>query len=165
MTDAPQKSTMTAQTVAIRRVREHDLPGVVRVDARVSRVEKPEYWRDIYERFAMRRTEERFFLVAVPGDGDGSPDDVLGFIIGEIRAWEFGSERCGWIFAISVDFPARLVGVGSTLMDAMLDHFRAAGVATVRTMISRENHLIMSFFRSYGMRAGPYIEMEMGMDD
>lgn len=160
--DPVRTPVISADAVTIRRVVEDDLPGVTRVDARVSQVQKADYWRDVFERYATRRTHERFFLVAV-SEGDGA-QAVLGFIIGEIRAWEFGSEPCGWIFAISVDFPARMVGVGSALMDAMLDHFRAAGVSTVRTMVSRENHLIMSFFRSRGMRAGPYVEMEMRMD-
>lgn len=163
VTAPTREPVLTAQGVRIRRATADDLPGVVRVDARVSRVEKSDYWHDVYERYATRRRDERFFLVAV-SSGDGA-EAVVGFIVGEIRAWEFGSERCGWIFALSVDFPARMVGVGGALMDAMLDHFRAAGVATVRTMVSRENHLIMSFFRSRGMRAGPYIELEMRMDD
>jgi len=162
LADGPRQPLISPEALTIRRVREDDLPGVVRIDARVSRVEKPDYWRDIYERYARRRTEERFFLVAVPREGDDR--EVLGFVIGEIRAWEFGSEPCGWVFAISVDIPARLVGVGSALWSALLDHFKATGVSTVRTMISRDDHLVMSFFRSQGMRAGPYIEMEMRMD-
>lgn len=165
MTDADRKPLLSKDEITIRRVVEADLPGVTQVDARVSRVAKPDYWQDVYERYAMRRTEERFFLVAVPGRGEEAGNEIMGFIIGEIRAWEFGSEPCGWIFAVSVDFPARLVGVGSALWDALLGHFRAAGISTVRTMVSRENHLIMSFFRSLGMRAGPYIEMEMHLDE
>ena len=41
---------------------------------------------------------------------------VLGFIIGEIRAWEFGSTPCGWVFALSVEPKVRLAGVGSALV-------------------------------------------------
>ena len=38
------------------------------------------------------------------------------------------------------------------------------GVQIVRTMIAREDNLNMSFFRSQGMMAGPFIELEMSVD-
>ena len=41
--------------------------------------------------------------------------------------------------------------------------FRRAGVRTVRTMLSRDNTLILSFFRSQGMMAGPFIPLEMDL--
>jgi len=34
----------------------------------------------------------------------------------------------------------------------------------VRTMISRGNHQLMSFFRGHGMMAGPYIQLESELD-
>ena len=34
----------------------------------------------------------------------------------------------------------------------------------MRTMMARDNHLLMSFFRSQGMMAGPYIELEKALD-
>ena len=39
--------------------------------------------------------------------------------------------------------------------------FREAGVKSVRTMVDRRDHLILSFFRSQGMMAGPSLELEM----
>ena len=39
----------------IRRVREGDLDHVIDLDARVTGHAKPDYWRDIFERYATRR--------------------------------------------------------------------------------------------------------------
>ena len=47
--------------IDIRRVREADLPQVVALDERVTQIAKPDYWRDIYERYAERRIGERVF--------------------------------------------------------------------------------------------------------
>ena len=55
-------------------------------------------------------------------------------------------------------------GVGSALMEAISRNFREAGIDTMRTVLSRKNHLLMSFFRSHGMMAGPYIELEKALD-
>ena len=85
---------------------------------------------------------------------------MLGFVIGEVRAWEFGSAPCGWVFALSVHPDARQMSIGEQLLAALSNAFKRTGVGTMRTMISRDNHLLMSFFRSEGMMAGPYIQLE-----
>jgi len=149
-------------TVAIRRVCADDLAAVVALDAQVTGAAKPDYWADIFERYATRRLDERFFLIAEPGDGEAA---LLGFIVGEVRGWEFGSEPCGWIFAFSVDPEIRQQGVGEQLFQAIGAAFKGAGITTMRTMVARQNRLHMAFFRSEGMVAGPYIQLEMDIED
>ena len=85
---------------------------------------------------------------------------LLGFIIGEVRAWEFGSAPCGWVIALSVEPRARLRGVGQRLFRAMAVEFAETGVEKMRTMVARDNRLHLMFFRSEGMTAGPYIQLE-----
>ena len=41
----------------------------------------------------------------------------------------------------------------------------AAEIRTMRTMVARQNQLHMAFFRSEGMVAGPYIQLEMDIED
>ena len=89
---------------------------------------------------------------------------MVGFIIGEIRDWEFGSPPCGWVFAIDVDPSARLAGVGTRLLQAISANFRQAGVDKLRTLLAIDNTLILSFFRSQGMMAGPLISLEMDLE-
>ena len=88
---------------------------------------------------------------------------VVGFIIGEVRDWEFGSPPCGWVFAIDIDPGARQAGVGTKLLAAISDRFRRAGVEKLRTLLSRDNTLILSFFRAQGMMSGPLIPLEMDL--
>ncbi len=148
--------------VLIRRAVEVDLPSVIELDERVTGIGKPDYWRDIFVRYGERRLEQRFFLVAEAGDGVSSRP-LLGFAVGEVRAWEFGSEPCGWVFAISVEPETRLRGIGKGLFRAMSDQFRSAGVPVMRTMVARDNALHMAFFRSEGMTGGPYLQLEMDL--
>jgi len=152
-----------AVTVRVRRVQPADIPLVIALDARVTKLPKPEYWSDIFRRYSRRRPHERFFLVAENRKGQPG-SSVVGFIIGEIRAWEFGSTPCGWVFALSVEPEVRLQGVGGTLLKAISDEFKKAGVGKMRTMVARNGRLPLLFFRSEGMMAGPYIQLEKDLD-
>ncbi len=154
---------MAESEIVVRPAVETDLRQIAELDERVTGLLKREYWDDIYERFATRRTDERFFLVAA-ADAE-TKSRLLGYIIAEVRAWEFGSEPCGWVFALAVDPDTRLQGVGERLFQEISLAFRGFGVRTMRTMVPRENHLHMAFFRSAGMVAGPYIELEMELED
>ncbi len=150
-------------TVKIRAAVEADLGPVASLDERVTGIGKLDYWHDIYERYSTRRTQQRFFLVAEPAQPMPGRS-ILGYIVGAVRAWEFGSEPCGWIFAFSVDPDSRLQGLGEHLFEAISDKFMAAGITTMRTMVARDNQLHMAFFRSEGMTAGPYIQLEKELD-
>ena len=148
--------------ICIRRVNRADLDFVVALDKRVTGVEKETYWHDIFERYAANGHEERFFLIANCVDEERN-DCLMGYIVGEVRAWEFGSEPCGWVFAFSVKPQTRQQGIGEQLFEAISREFEAVGTKTMRTMVNRNNQLHMAFFRSEGMVAGPYIQLEKNL--
>ena len=142
----------------IRAARRGDLDAVIALDAQATGIEKREYWRTLFRRYGEPSAAERQFLVALDGA------TVVGYVIGEVRDWEFGSPACGWVFAINVRPDTRLAGTGTRLLQAMCAVFRKAGTRTVRTILSRDNTLILSFFRSQGMTTGPFIPLEMSLE-
>jgi GNAT superfamily N-acetyltransferase len=142
----------------VRSARAGDLAQVAAIDAEITRLPKRDYWEQIYRRYGGGRRQQRIFLVAE------AAGRIEGFVIGEVRDWEFGSPRCGWVFAISVRPGARLAGIGSRLLAAICKGFRHLGVTKVRTMLARDNQLILSFFRSQGMMAAPFIPLEIDLD-
>lgn len=148
-----------APAVRIRPVRPGDLEQVIAIDSIVTGLEKRAYWRTIHRRYGDAERAGRRFLVA---EAEGR---VAGFVIGEVRDWEFGSPPCGWVFAIDVHPEFRLAGLGTHLVDAMANWFRREGVSKLRTILARDNTLILSFFRSMGMTTGPFIPLEMDLDD
>ena len=77
-----------------------------------------------------------------------------------MRDWEFGSPPCGWVFGIGVRPDARLAGAGTRLLEAICAEFRRRGVDKVRTLLARDNALVLAFFRSQGMMAAPFIALE-----
>ncbi len=147
-----------APVLLIRRVRRTDLDPVIAIDTSATGIAKHAYWDLIYRRYGARGQGKRHFLVAE------LDRRVIGFVIGEVRDWEFGSPPCGWIFAIDVQPGARLGGVGTRLVEEISALFRSAGVTKLRTMLVRDNTLILSFFRSQGMMAGALVSLEMDLD-
>ena len=145
-------------SLRVRAIRIADLDQVIAIDADTTGLKKVDYWYELFHRYGTRGMRQRFFLVAE------SDNTIKGFIVGEVRDWEFGSPPCGWVFGISVRGDARLAGVGSRLLEAICECFQRAGVNTVRTLLARDNHLVMSFFRSQGMMAAPFIALERDLD-
>lgn len=150
----------SAGRFTIRPARQGDIPAVTTLDASITSLAKGPHWQDLLERSRARQTGH-FFLVATSSE---SPDALLGFIVGEIRAWEFGSEPCGWVYALGVASGARGIGVGEALLDAIAREFRRLGMNKMRTMVAKHNALPMMFFRAEGMMAGPYIQLEKNLE-
>jgi ribosomal protein S18 acetylase RimI-like enzyme len=148
----------SSEQLVVRPVRRADLNQVIAIDATVTGLEKRRYWSSVFQRYGASDSNAQQFLVAQLGSR------VVGFVIGEVRDWEFGSPPCGWVFAIDVEPQARLGGVGTRLLEAISASFRSAGVRKLRTMLSRDNTLILSFFRSQGLMAGPLISLEMDLE-
>jgi len=143
-----------AQAVRVRDAVERDLRQVIEIDAGITGLRKPAYWRGVLVRYAGARRRRRLFLVADSGRR------VEGFAIGEVRDWEYGMPPCGWVFAIGVRPQARLRGIASRLLGAIEEAFRGYGVHKVRTLLARDNLLVLSFFRSQGMMAAPFLTLE-----
>lgn len=150
-----------ADDIVIRDAEERDLAAVIKIDADISIgdygsvVDKSAYWREIFDYYVLREKDKRVFLVAEDAG------EVTGFIVGEARAWEFGSPLCGWVFAVEVSPAQRTRGVGQRLFKEICERLRRTGVSTIRTMVEIDNKVTLSFYRSQGMRSGRHIELEM----
>jgi len=157
MTRADARGAVVTE-LRVRPVAAADLGQVIAIDADVTGLKKTDYWYELFHRYGAGRTRQRLFLVAESGAV------IQGFIIGEVRDWEFGSAPCGWVFGLSVRPGARMAGIGARMLEAICDGFRHAGVDKVRTLLARDNGLVLSFFRSQGMMAAPFIPLEKDLD-
>jgi len=153
MSAIKRRRNAQAGALRVRRAESGDLPQVIDIDARATGLAKPEYWPGILRRYGRGGARRRFLVAEAQGR-------ILGYAVGEVRDWEFGSPPCGWVFAMSVRPGAREAGVGTRLLEAITASFRRQGVTKLRTLISRDDRLMLSFFRSQGMMAAPVIPLE-----
>ena len=143
-------------TARIRPLVRRDLPDVVRIDAIHTGAEQRPYWTRLFREFlAPEPGRHRVALAAEVGG------KVAGFLLADVRAFEFGSEPCGWILEVGVDPRQVRTGLASRLLDEAVQRLRAAGVSTVRTMVRRNNVPVLTFFRTNGFAAGPYVQLEL----
>lgn len=142
---------------SIRKIRGDDAAAIVGIDAVHSGEAKAPYWKDRLRGFMRggRSKEHKLGYVAVCGE------KVVGYVLAEARAWEFGSPNCGWIFAIGVDPENGRSGVGQALCREVCLQYRHLGIRTVRTMVRKDDIDVLSFFRAFGFHAGPFVELEL----
>ena len=147
-----------SEKIFIRNAKPSDLDAVIALDDLGQKDVKRNYWQGIFDHYVKSGRGDRICLVAERGNS------VVGFIVGEVRAWEFGSPPCGWVFALSVSHSVRQMGIGQRMFDEICNRLKQIGVDTVRTMVDLDNKLTLSFFRSVGMCTGRYIELEKQID-
>jgi ribosomal protein S18 acetylase RimI-like enzyme len=76
---------------------------------------------------------------------------LVGFIISEVRRWEFGrGGMTGWILILGVDREYQGMGVGHKLSSTLLDHFRKKNITKIRTMVEWHEGELISYFKSLG---------------
>lgn len=155
----PVDEALAKGPVVIRSLAASDLDAVVRIDAIHTGEAKPAYWKQVFDDFVVSRTRQGGVgLAAAQGH------ELAGFLLGDIRAFEFGSEPCGWILEVGVDPAFARAGVASMLLVEACRRLRAAGVSTIRTMVRRNDVPVLTFFRTNGFAGGPYVQLELTPD-
>ncbi|MDE3076930.1 MAG: GNAT family N-acetyltransferase [Chloroflexota bacterium] len=149
----------------LRPIKETDIRSIVSIDARTSGERKPLYWRSKLSRYLGELgdgadAEGRFLGRVAEVDGK-----VVGFMIGEIRQWEFGQPACGWITAMGVDPNHRRLGIGRRLLAELLDYYRQENLPDVRTIVEWVDGDLLQFFHSMGFVRGPFVELQKPLCD
>jgi ribosomal protein S18 acetylase RimI-like enzyme len=140
-------------SVQIRGADADDTEAIIALDAEMAGESKPEYWRRKLAQIT-GGTDGHVGLVA---EKNGK---LIGFMLGEVRSWEFRQPPTGWITACGVDPLHRRKGIARQLLAEMLDDFRHRGLDNVRTMVEWADGEVLSFFTSMGFDRGPFIELE-----
>jgi len=146
--------------IRVRDLRVGDRDDVVRIDALHAGRDKPEYWDGVMRDFLGAQPGSRRIGLAAEDGGR-----LIGYLLGEVRAFEFGSDACGWIFAVGVDPGSLLEGVASTLLREICGRFRRLGVTKVRTMVPRGGVDVLSFFRANGFVGGSFVQLELDLEE
>jgi len=142
----------------VRELRAADLEHVVRIDDQHTGQPKPGYWERVLTGF-IRRDDDRE-RVGLAAEVDGR---MVGYLLGEVRAFEFGSEPCGWIFAVGVERDRLRGRVASSLLDEAGRRFKDSGVSRMRTMVRRNDVPVLSFFRANGFVGGEFVQLELDL--
>lgn len=160
-----QKSALVESQgkLLLRPLRESDIPSLIAIDERTSGRAKPDYWRSKLTRYLSEKefdpeAEKRFLARVAEMDGE-----VVGFMIGDIRRWEFGQPACGWITALGISPDCQRAGIGRRLLAELLDYYRQNGLRDVRTIVEWADGDLLKFFHSMGFIRGSFVELEKSL--
>ena len=140
--------------VRVRPLDELDIGSIVRIDERITGTYRPEFWEQRVG-YYLRRDPDASRVAEVNGK-------VVGFMLGDVRAGEFGLEEpSGWIERFGIDPEHRRRDLGKQMFEAILGHFRGAGVATVRTLVDGRDAGVAGFLKALGFAPSPLQALEI----
>jgi ribosomal protein S18 acetylase RimI-like enzyme len=86
---------------------------------------------------------------------------LIGFIVGELKLWEFGEKQpVGWVKELGVDPDFQGRGVGVALGQELMKHFKSRGAKIVKTLVEWDSGDVISYFRGLGFKKGSQIVLE-----
>ncbi|MFB3884534.1 MAG: N-acetyltransferase family protein [Thermodesulfobacteriota bacterium] len=135
-----------------------DLDAVVEIDRKILGKARRDYWRKQIE-----VPDVRYPLSCLAAEYE---EKVIGFIVGEVRGWEFGvPDTIGWISTIGVDPAFQHRGIARRLGQEFIKNLKALGVRVVYTLVNWNDWDLLKFFRAMGFtRGGDMINLELKID-
>ena len=150
---------MNRNTIKIRLMKVDDFSPVVRVDEKVFKASRPDYYRLKFETLVQSPDHLPTSLVAEEEDGT-----VVGFVMGELYIGQYGiSEEKATLHTIGVDPDYQHKGVGEQLINEFVDHLRTLGVQKVHTLVDGSDSALMHFFMANQFSASKTINLERSL--
>lgn len=128
-----------------------DLEQVIEIQRQIQRRDVGEPWKIMLS--GHLDSVQRLAFVAEDGD------QIVGFILGEVKAGGFGAENAGWIEVIGVRPDHMGGGVGKALADRLVQNFEQAGVDDVCTAVRWDSGDLLAFFKNLGFDRSPFINL------
>ena len=140
--------------VRIRRLAEADVPAIERIEKAITKSTRT----SSLGKHVREQLKRGYAEACLAAEVDGR---FAGFIIGDLRPWEFGEDRdVGWLKTVGVDPAFQGHGVGKALGDALLAHFQEKGVSRVRTLVEWHSGDMIAYLKSIGFDRGDLIPLE-----
>ncbi|MBW1973204.1 MAG: GNAT family N-acetyltransferase [Deltaproteobacteria bacterium] len=145
---------MRFDMITIRDMQEADVDAIVEIEEKNLGVRRPDYWKEeVY-----RAKKDRHHLASLVAEVDG---DVLGFIMGDIGAREFGMpENTGWIHTIGVHPDYQQRGIARALLNEYIKRFKEAGVKKIYTIVDLSDPDLLPFFQKMDFIQGNRVYLE-----
>ena len=131
---------MNKSAITIRLMKVDDFAAVVRIDEKVLKASRPEYYQLKFEEFVQSTDRVPTSLVAEEGG------TVVGFVMGELFLGEYGISQEATLDTIGVDPDYQHKGVGEQLIKEFMDHLIALGVRKINTLVDSNDSKMMHFF-------------------
>jgi ribosomal protein S18 acetylase RimI-like enzyme len=142
-------------SVTVRKMRTQDAEAVLRINEKITGTPHEAQWESkIIDHLSSHP------LGCLVAEAEGI---VVGFILGDIRGWEFAIPKSGWIEIVGVDPKYQGKGVARALIEKLHVYFRNHNVERVMTMVNWNDVGLVSFFRTLGFERSEFIILDKGV--
>ena len=149
---------MKASTIKFRLMKADDFDAVVRIDEKVLKAARPEYYEMRFEKLFQSKDYIPTSIVAEDEDGT-----LVGFVMGELFLGEYGIfQEEATLDTIGVDPDCQQKGIGKQLISEFMDHLRELGVKKINTLVDNDSKLIQ-FFRANKFTPSKTINLERNL--
>jgi ribosomal protein S18 acetylase RimI-like enzyme len=136
-----------------------DLNAVVRIDEKVLKTSRSDYYRLKFETFVQSPDYLPTSLVAEAEDGT-----VVGFVMGALYIGEYGiSQKKATLDTIGIDPDYQHRGIGEQLINEFTDHLRSLGVQRISTLVDYDDSKLMHFFSANQFVPSKTINLERSL--
>ena len=150
---------MKKSTIKIRLMKVEDFDAVVRIDKKVLKASRSEYYKLKFETAVQSSDHLPTSLVAEEEDGT-----VVGFVIGELYIGEYGiTQGKATLDTIGIDPDYQHEGIGERLINEFMDHLRALGVKKVSTLVDENDSKLTHFFSANQFSPSKTINLERSL--
>jgi L-amino acid N-acyltransferase YncA len=140
----------------MRKITAKDFPQIFSIHEAITKKKVSRKWVQMVKDH-LRKQEGIGFVAVKEGQ-------VLGFIIGEVKGEGFGLEKSGWIEVVMVHPRQMGTGIGHTMAQKLLDHFRRRGIRDIYTAVQWDAVDMLSFFKSLGFDRSTFINLIKHVD-
>lgn len=139
------------ENIRIRQLLPSDINSIIEIDEKITGKPNEAYWEAKLANYLSR--EPGACLAALAGE------KVIGFVLGDVRGWEYAVPFSGWLEVIGVHPDYRGLQIGKMLIEALLAYFRSKKVTTIHTMVNWNEGELVDYFRAHGFERGEYINL------
>jgi len=138
--------------VKIRRMTEADLPRVKEIDKELVGPHRSISW-------PLRIEAHWWVYRGLPNFVAEVDGELVGFILGDIRGVEYGTEVGGWIDMMGVSPWFQSMGIGRMLVEVFCAECQEQGVKVMVIVMGNDKRLV-KFWNSVGFRKGNLVSYE-----
>ena len=149
---------MKKSTITIRLMQVNDFSAVVKIDEKVLKTSRREYYQLKFEELVQSTDRLPTSLVAEAEDGT-----VVGFVMGELLIGEYGISHEATLDTVGVDPDYQHKGIGQQLIREFIDHLKNLGVQKVNTLVDSNDARLTRFFTANQFSPSKTIYLERSL--
>ncbi|MGH9369866.1 MAG: GNAT family N-acetyltransferase [Thermoanaerobaculia bacterium] len=141
--------------ILVRRLRSDDAPRLTKIDRAITGRNRAAW----YEGKLKRALEDSDVCVSLGAEAEGR---LVGAVLGSLHYGEFGlPQPIAVLDTILVEPDSVGRGVGTALLDQLVQNLRALGIERLRTEVAWDEHALNRFLGRRGFKPAPRLVLEL----